>query len=63
MAHTLGIEVIAEGIETAEQKKLLLEIGCDYGQGFYLGKPGSALELERAYMHKKLRAPGKVEPL
>ncbi len=52
MAHTLGLEVIAEGIETEEQKQLLLEIGCDYGQGFYLGKPTTALELEQTYMHK-----------
>ena len=54
MAHTLDIEVIVEGIETEEQKQLLLEIGCDYGQGFYLGKPTTALELELAYMHKEL---------
>ncbi|MCP4388713.1 MAG: EAL domain-containing protein, partial [Gammaproteobacteria bacterium] len=58
MAHTLGIEVIAEGIEIEEQKQLLLKIGCDYGQGFYLGKPTSAEALEQAYMHKNLRSVG-----
>ncbi len=34
MAHKLGIEVIAEGIETQQQRDLLASINCDYGQGF-----------------------------
>jgi len=39
MAHKLGLMVIAEGIETAEQLALLREIGCDYGQGCLFSKP------------------------
>jgi EAL domain-containing protein (putative c-di-GMP-specific phosphodiesterase class I) len=39
MAHELGMEVIAEGIETLEQHDLLLAAGCDYGQGFLLARP------------------------
>jgi len=39
MAHKLGIEVIAEGIETEQQKLLLLDAGCDYGQGYLFSKP------------------------
>ena len=39
MAHTLGIKVIAEGIETDQQLRLLIGIGCDYGQGYHLCKP------------------------
>ena len=39
MAHTLNINVIAEGVETEEQKKLLLENGCKHYQGYLFGKP------------------------
>ena len=39
MAHKLGLMVIAEGIETTEQRDLLLSVGCDYGQGYLFSKP------------------------
>ena len=39
MAHELGMKVIAEGIETAEQRDLLISAGCDYGQGFLFSRP------------------------
>ncbi|MDO6561774.1 EAL domain-containing protein [Amphritea sp. 1_MG-2023] len=39
MAHNLGIKVIAEGIETEQQHRLLLELGCDLGQGYLYSKP------------------------
>ena len=42
LGETLGIEVIAEGIEAEEQFEFLAEIGCDFGQGFMLGTPQSA---------------------
>lgn len=38
MAHKLGIAVVAEGIETEEQNRLLAAAGCDYGQGFLYSK-------------------------
>jgi diguanylate cyclase (GGDEF)-like protein len=39
LARTLGVGVIAEGIETQEQASALLALGCDLGQGFHLGRP------------------------
>jgi len=46
MAHRLGMKVIAEGIETVQQKTLLIRAGCDYGQGFLFAKSLSPKELE-----------------
>jgi diguanylate cyclase (GGDEF)-like protein len=45
MAHSLGITVVAEGIETEGQFAILRERGCDQGQGFWLGRPMPAAEL------------------
>ncbi len=39
LARTLGVAVIAEGIETQEQTNALVALDCDYGQGFHLGRP------------------------
>ncbi len=42
IGHSLGLRVVAEGIERQEQLDRLVELGCRYGQGFLLGRPVSA---------------------
>jgi EAL domain-containing protein (putative c-di-GMP-specific phosphodiesterase class I) len=50
MAHKLGIKVIAEGVETEQQRKLLASAGCDYAQGYLFSKPISADEFARLFL-------------
>ena len=38
-AHTLGMDVIAEGVETSEQLAQLKGLGCEFGQGYFFSKP------------------------
>jgi len=42
LAHALGLRVVAEGVETAEQKQVLVDLGCDELQGFYFARPMAA---------------------
>ena len=46
MAHALGMKVIAEGVETAQQCDLLAAAGCDYGQGYLFSRPMTATDFE-----------------
>ncbi|OYQ42603.1 GGDEF domain-containing protein [Rhodoferax sp. TH121] len=42
MAHALGLQVVAEGVETAQQRDLLVQAGCDYAQGYFFARPMTA---------------------
>lgn len=42
LAHTLGLTVVAEGVESAEQWQRLVAYGCDVAQGYYLSRPEEA---------------------
>jgi diguanylate cyclase (GGDEF)-like protein/PAS domain S-box-containing protein len=42
LAQELGIEVLAEGVETVAQRDFLIAAGCKFGQGFYFGRPMAA---------------------
>ena len=39
LAHNFGMTVVAEGIEDAQTLRFLADLGCDYGQGFFIGRP------------------------
>jgi diguanylate cyclase (GGDEF)-like protein/PAS domain S-box-containing protein len=47
MAHSLGLNVIAEGVETEEQQRFLLSQGCENFQGYFFGKPIPINEFEK----------------
>ena len=46
LAHALGLRVVAEGVETAGQRDVLLQLGCDELQGYFFAKPMPAASLE-----------------
>lgn len=50
MADTLNLTVIAEGVETEEQKTLLLNLGCNHYQGYLFDKPLPIVEFESKYI-------------
>ncbi len=65
LAQNLGFETVAEGIEYESQEKLLLEMGCNLGQGYYFSRPQKIEDIkEFVQTHrekKKLPALGLVE--
>ena len=63
MAHSLGLSVIAEGVENQAQLDFLRDHGCDEVQGFYLGRPVSAAMLKESVSNCRLQAAcGQLEP-
>ncbi|MEI7842532.1 MAG: EAL domain-containing protein, partial [Gallionellaceae bacterium] len=47
MSQALGLEIVAEGVETEEQLALLKRMGCHYGQGFHFSKPLPVVDFDR----------------
>ncbi|NWC96539.1 MULTISPECIES: EAL domain-containing protein [unclassified Pseudomonas] len=47
LGHTLGMSVVVEGIETAEQQHALMELGCTQGQGYWHARPMPGADLLR----------------
>ncbi len=56
LAHELGLEVIAEGVETEAQMRFLIGAGCEHGQGYYFSRPVTALRAG------ELLREGRIEP-
>lgn len=47
MARSLGLHTVGEGVETQVNRRALQVLGCDYGQGYFFGKPVSAADFEQ----------------
>ena len=61
MAHRLGMRAIAEGVETEAQRAILLELGCDYGQGYLFSAPLTADALV-SLLQRQQQAPSLIPP-
>jgi diguanylate cyclase (GGDEF)-like protein len=57
LAKNLGLDPLAEGIETEEQREFFLEHGCELGQGFHFSRPVKPAELETLYRASRAAEP------
>jgi diguanylate cyclase (GGDEF)-like protein len=57
LAHNLGMTVVAEGVETAEQARLLQELGCDQFQGYFFSRPLAANDVTALFSKTGISAP------
>jgi EAL domain-containing protein (putative c-di-GMP-specific phosphodiesterase class I) len=68
LAHELGKEVVAEGVETAADASYLRSIGCEYGQGYYYGEPMAAKDVKTlltalaSHRKRKMRERARAAP-
>lgn len=62
LAHTLGLDVVAEGVETAAQWSQLSALNCEYSQGYYFAKPLSDYAATK-YLAESHGAPALVQPI
>jgi EAL domain-containing protein (putative c-di-GMP-specific phosphodiesterase class I) len=62
LASALGLDVVAEGIERAEQADALRRLSCGLGQGYYYGRPAGAEDVAAPFV-ASARQRGRVRPL
>jgi EAL domain-containing protein (putative c-di-GMP-specific phosphodiesterase class I) len=55
LAHTLGLKVIAEGVEDDDQLRMLRELGCDQIQGYLVGRPMPAEQVDALLRARSVR--------
>ena len=57
LSRQLGLSVIAEGIESRATADLLMQMGCEQGQGYYFGRPMPAPAFESQFLAAPVTAP------
>jgi EAL domain-containing protein (putative c-di-GMP-specific phosphodiesterase class I) len=57
LAHTLGLEPLAEGVETEEHRRFLVDHGCRYGRGFLFSHPLPTDEVKPFYDREHRNSP------
>jgi diguanylate cyclase (GGDEF)-like protein len=61
MAHVLGMSVVAEGVETADELRVLQELSCNEVQGYFVSRPVPAIDVP-ALLSKRFLFPGSLQP-
>jgi EAL domain-containing protein (putative c-di-GMP-specific phosphodiesterase class I) len=56
LAHTLGLQVVVEGIEQPQERDLLLAMGCEYGQGYLFARPMNYSDATRLIFSDRVAA-------
>lgn len=54
LVHSLGMQTVVEGVDTAEDVEFLRQTGCNLGQGFFLGKPTNSKDFDRLFLKEQL---------
>ena len=63
LAKTMKLKVVAEGVETRKQEEILKQFGCDFIQGYYIGRPLCGEDFERQILNNQKVVRGAVKDL